>query len=220
MEDPVSGFFYFLHLCPEALRTSSASNTLKVKAITLKNSEKQPREMTISNDQVGYERPGSFVMHHSERDRLQEHISKCRTKKELSDFSLLCCQCCWQQTAEHNMWTETTRPKYERQGERYTSDVSDAEWAVISPHLPEAKILGRPRGTEFREVINALFYMARTGCQWKLLPSDLPHYSTVQYYFYSWRDNGILERINLPIQVTQGSDRKSPLTGLKPGLPG
>src|SRR6266436_9331620 len=89
------------------------------------------------------------------------------------------------------MWTETTRPKYERKGVRYTSDVTDAEWAVISRHLPEPKLLGRPRGTELREVVNALFYMARTGCQWKLLPSDLPHYSTVQYYFYSWRDNGV-----------------------------
>src|SRR5713101_1570473 len=100
------------------------------------------------------------------------------------------------------MWTETTRPKYERKGERYTSDVSDAEWAVISPHLPEAKILGRPRGTELREVINALFYMSRTGCQWKLLPSDLPHYSTVQYYFYSWRDNGVLEACASAISVS------------------
>src|SRR6266436_7841047 len=88
------------------------------------------------------------------------------------------------------MWTETTRPKYDRKGVLYTSDMTDAEWAVISRHLPEPKLLGRPRGTELREVVNALFYMARTGCQWKLLPSDLPHYSTVQYYFYSWRDNG------------------------------
>ena len=115
------------------------------------------------------------------------------------------------------MWTETTRPKYERRGERYTSDVSDAEWAVISPRLPEAKILGRPRGTELREVINALFYIARTGCQWKLLPSDLPHYSTVQYYFYSWRDNGILERINfeLLLQLRQAAGRQaSPSAGI------
>ncbi len=115
------------------------------------------------------------------------------------------------------MWTETTRPKYERKGVRYTSDVTDAEWAVISRHLPEPKLLGRPRGTELREVVNALFYMARTGCQWKLLPSDLPHYSTVQYYFYSWRDNGLLERINfeLLLQIREAAGREaSPSAGI------
>jgi transposase len=84
-------------------------------------------------------------------------------------------------------------------GLRYTSDMTDAEWAVIAPRLPEPKQLGRPRGTELRAVVNALFYMARTGCQWKPLPSDFPHYSTVQYYFYSWRDNGVLERINFEL---------------------
>lgn len=115
------------------------------------------------------------------------------------------------------MWTETTRPKYERKGVRYTSDVTDAEWAVISRHLPEPKLLGRPRGTELREVVNALFYMARTGCQWKLMPSDLPHYSTVQYYFYSWRDNGVLERINfeLLLQIREAAGREaSPSAGI------
>src|SRR5437667_10329896 len=115
------------------------------------------------------------------------------------------------------MWTETTRPKYEGKVERYTSDVTDAEWAIISPHLPEPKLLGRPRGTELREVVNALFYMARTGCQWKLLPSDLPHYSTVQYYFYSWRDNGVLERVNfeLLLQIREAAGRDaSPSAGI------
>ncbi len=115
------------------------------------------------------------------------------------------------------MWTETTRPKYEGKVERYTSDVTDAEWAIIFPHLPEPKLLGRPRGTELREVVNALFYMARTGCQWKLMPSDLPHYSTVQYYFYSWRDNGLLERINfeLLLQIREAAGREaSPSAGI------
>jgi transposase len=115
------------------------------------------------------------------------------------------------------MWTEITRLTYERKGMRYASDVTDAEWALISPRLPEAKPLGRPRGTELRAVVDALFYMARTGCQWKLLPSDLPHYSTVQYYFYSWRDNGVLERINfeLLLEAREAAGREaSPSAGV------
>ncbi len=67
------------------------------------------------------------------------------------------------------MWTETTRPKYERSGLRYVSDLTDAEWKVIGSLLPARKRLGRPRTTEMREVVNPILYMARTGCQWRLL---------------------------------------------------
>jgi len=62
-------------------------------------------------------------------------------------------------------WTETTRPQYERDCSRYASDMTDAERALIAPHLPPAKDLGRPRKTDLREVVNALLYMASTGCQ-------------------------------------------------------
>jgi len=63
------------------------------------------------------------------------------------------------------MWTEITRPQYERKGLRYSSDVTDAEWSLVLPRLPERKSLGRPPKTELRNVVNALLYMARTGCQ-------------------------------------------------------
>ena len=78
------------------------------------------------------------------------------------------------------MWTETTRPKYEREHLRYATDVTDAEWAVISPLLPADRALGRPRTVELREIINAIFYILRTGCQWRMLPRDFPPRSTVQ----------------------------------------
>ena len=61
------------------------------------------------------------------------------------------------------MWTEITRPKYERDGQRYASDLTDAEWALIEPHMPAIKRLGRPRATELRNVLDAILYMARTG---------------------------------------------------------
>ena len=93
-------------------------------------------------------------------------------------------------------WTETTRPQYERGCSRYASDLTDAEWALIAPHLPPAKDLGRPRTTDLREVVNALLYMVSTGCQWRMLPKDFPPFSTVQKYFYHWRDLRLLEKIS------------------------
>ena len=94
------------------------------------------------------------------------------------------------------MWTKITRPKYERDGLRYASDMKDEEWALIEPLLPAAKALGRPRTTDLREVVNALFYMLRCGCPWRLLPSDFPPRSTVQGYFYAWRSDGIWQEVN------------------------
>jgi transposase len=94
------------------------------------------------------------------------------------------------------MWTEITRPKYERDGQRDASDLSEAEWALIAPFLPPAKSTGRPRTTPLREVVNAIFYLLRAGCPRRMLPKDFPPRSTVQRYFYSWRDDGTWQRIN------------------------
>ena len=115
------------------------------------------------------------------------------------------------------MWTETTRPQYERKGLRYSSDVTDAEWLVISPHLPPRKRFGRPPKTALRSIVDALLYMARTGCQWRLLPREFPPFTTVQNYFYAWRDNGILGRINfeLLVETREAAGREaSPSAGI------
>ena len=85
------------------------------------------------------------------------------------------------------MWTEITRPKYERAGRRYASDLTDAEWRLIEPYMPAVKRLGRPRETNLRAIVDAILYIARTGCQWRLLPKDFPPYQTVYDYFRSWR---------------------------------
>ena len=92
-------------------------------------------------------------------------------------------------------WTETTRAKYRRDRARYASDLSDGEWGLIEPFIPEGKPLGRPRLTSLRSVVNALFYMLETGCQWRMLPKDFTPFTTVQHYFYAWRVNGIWQRI-------------------------
>jgi len=115
------------------------------------------------------------------------------------------------------MWTEITRPKYEREGQRYASDLTDAEWALIEPHMPAAKRLGRPRATELRAVLDAILYIARTGCQWRMLPKDFPPFTTVQGYFYDWRDNGLFENINfhLLVQAREAAGREaSPSAGV------
>lgn len=93
-------------------------------------------------------------------------------------------------------WTEITRRQYRRDGLRYASDLTDAEWRLIAPHLPPAKPLGRRRTTELRRVVDAMLYLLTTGCQWRLLPKDFPPYTTVQRFFYGWRDHGIWRRIN------------------------
>jgi transposase len=94
------------------------------------------------------------------------------------------------------MWTETTRRQYRRDDLRYASDMTDAEWALIEPHLPAAKPLGRPRRVPLRRVVEALLYLLRTATPWRLLPRDFPHRSTVQRYFYAWQAQGLWERIN------------------------
>ena len=87
-------------------------------------------------------------------------------------------------------WTETTRGQNRRDHLRYASDLTDAEWAVIEPHMPERRALGRPHKTDLREIVNALLYIAATGCQWRMLPKGFPPRSTVQGYFYLWRADG------------------------------
>jgi putative transposase len=73
----------------------------------------------------------------------------------------------------------------------YDTDLSDAGWALIAPHLPPARPGGRPRTTNIRSVINAIFYLLRTGCQWRLLPREFPAWNTVYQYFRSWENEGI-----------------------------
>lgn len=115
------------------------------------------------------------------------------------------------------MWTKITRPHYERTGRRYASDMTDAEWALIAPLLPAPKRVGRPRTTDLRDVVDAILYMAATGCQWRMLPNDFPPVSTVRSYFYNWRDNGVLRTINhhLVMAAREAAGREaSPTAGV------
>lgn len=77
----------------------------------------------------------------------------------------------------------------------YPSDLTDEQWELIDLLIPPAKRGGRPRGVSMREVINAMLYIQRAGCQWDMLPHDLPPKSTVYEYFAAWRDDGTWEYI-------------------------
>lgn len=78
----------------------------------------------------------------------------------------------------------------------YETDLTDAQWELVEPALWRNGTWGRPREVELREVVNAIFYLVRTGCQWRFLPHDFPHPSTVRYYFYKWRDDGTWDLLN------------------------
>lgn len=94
------------------------------------------------------------------------------------------------------MWTATTRARYRRDDLVYASDTREAEWAQIAPLLPPPCRLGRPRAWDLREIVHAILYVLWTGCQWRARPHGFPPRSTVQRYFYRWRDDGTWSRIN------------------------
>jgi putative transposase len=98
-------------------------------------------------------------------------------------------------------WTKTTRKQYRRDGLRYASDLTDAEWKLIVRLLPKPRRVGRPREVDLRVVLNAILYLLATGCQWRALPKDFPPFTTVQYYFYHWRDTQLWRRINRALLV-------------------
>lgn len=77
----------------------------------------------------------------------------------------------------------------------YPSDLNDGEWAIIEPLIPAAKRGGRPRSADMREVLNAIFYILKTGSQWDMLPHDFPAKGTVYHYYNTWRKDGTWQRI-------------------------
>ena len=92
-------------------------------------------------------------------------------------------------------WTEITRAQYRRSGLRYASDMTDSEWALIARRMPARRHLGRPREVDLRKVVQAILFILSSGCQWRALPKEFPPYSTVQGYFYAWRDTGRWQKI-------------------------
>ena len=99
------------------------------------------------------------------------------------------------------MWTTENRPRYDRTGLRYPSDLTDAEWALVEPLVPPAKRGGRRREVVVRDVLNGVMYILSTACQWRALPKDLPPRSTVHRYFQRWDYDGTLMKIHDALYV-------------------
>lgn len=91
-----------------------------------------------------------------------------------------------------NQWMLTVSQEMQR----YTSDLTDQEWDAVKVHLPQRSKRGRPAQLAYRDILNAIFYVVRTGCQWRNLPTDFPNYNSVYYYFRKWCLDGTWQRIN------------------------
>jgi transposase len=94
------------------------------------------------------------------------------------------------------MWTATTRAQHRRDGLRFPSDLTDAEWAVLAPLLPAPAPVGRPPSWPMREIVNAIFYVLRGGIPWRMLPNCFPPRQTVYGWFAAFRDAGVWEALN------------------------
>ncbi|RKK01220.1 IS5 family transposase [Pseudoroseomonas wenyumeiae] len=93
------------------------------------------------------------------------------------------------------MWTRTSRAQHSRAGLRIASDLTDAEWAVLEPMMPQAKRTGRHRTWPSRLVLEAIFFVLRSGCPWRMLPERFPPRQTVYGWFLLWRDRGLFEAL-------------------------
>ena len=115
------------------------------------------------------------------------------------------------------MWTVSNRRAYERAGLRYPSDLTDGEWALAAPLIAPGKPGGRRREVDLRAVLNAIFYVLATGCQWRALPKDFPPKSTVYDYLDLWEWDGTLECIHAALFVAvraQGGHAADPTAAI------
>src|SRR5215467_4143180 len=121
------------------------------------------------------------------------------------------------------MWTSEHRRFAARKGLRYPSDLTDGEWALIEPMIPPAKRGGRRRKLNIREVLNAIFYVLSTGCQWQALPKDLPPKSTAHSDFMrgigTARWSASIMRFTLPRGSAKGGRRGPPMPSSIAGPP-
>ena len=108
------------------------------------------------------------------------------------------------------MWTDTTRAIHARKGLSLPSNLTDDEWAVLEPFLPLASHVGRPRKWTLRQVLDGMLYVLRGGLPWRMMPPGFPPATTVQRYFYAWRDSGLFKTINhyllMMLRVAEGRE--------------
>ena len=102
-------------------------------------------------------------------------------------------------------------------GKKYPSDLTDKEWEIVEPLIPEPKSGGRPVKYERREIFNAILYIVRSGCSWRMLPNDFPYWESVYHYFSEWKKDGTFKQIMdlLRGELREGIGRnKEPSAGI------
>jgi transposase len=115
------------------------------------------------------------------------------------------------------MWTNETRRRHDRSHLRYESDLTDEEWAEVAPMIPPAKPGGNKRTVNVREILNGIMYILSSGCQWRVIPNDLPPSTTIHDYLERWTWEGTLERIHSALYVKcreQASREASPTAAI------
>ena len=95
---------------------------------------------------------------------------------------------------------------------RYPSDIIDEEWEILQPVFDELKpyTTGRPQTTDLREILNTIFYLNKTGCPWRYLPTDFPLYRPVNSYYNKWTDNRTLEKVNTALRQKLREKKSKP----------
>jgi transposase len=115
------------------------------------------------------------------------------------------------------MWADSTRAQHARKGPGLPSDLTDGEWEILEPFLPPPCHVGRPRKWPMRRIVDAMLYLLRGGLPWRMLPPGFPPATTVQRYFYAWRDLGLWQTINhyllMAIRTAEGR-KASPSAGV------
>ena len=100
----------------------------------------------------------------------------------------------------------------------YPSDLRDEEWSILDPLIPRARKVGRPEKYAKRTILNAIFYLVRSGCAWRMLPNDLPPWKLVWHYFAHWKKQGVWARLNDAlrdaVRVQAGKKKPLPLRSL------
>ena len=115
------------------------------------------------------------------------------------------------------MWTAEHRRNASRKGMRYPSDLTEDEWRLVEPFIPPARHGGRKRHVNVKEVLNSIFYVLATGCQWSALPKDLAPKSTAHDYFIMLDRSGALSRIHEALYIAareQAGKEASPTTAI------
>lgn len=109
------------------------------------------------------------------------------------------------------------KPDITQVRQKYSTDLTHAQWALIAPLIPPAKSGGRKRTVDTREIVNAVYYLLKSGCTWRLLPNDFPNWKTVYYYFCTWKNDGTWKKIHDELRDevrVKAGKKKQPTAGI------